>query len=81
MSLATLMHSLQMYTPGPATSFTPRSPCSFSQKEQRGLCLVTLGNLPRRNSMSQPLASAFSFWGLTRPSPDTGDWMISSIRP
>ncbi len=75
------MHSLQMYTPEPATSFTPRSPCSLPQKEQRGLCFVTLGALPLRNSMAQLFASTFSFWGLTSPSPETGAWMMSSMSP
>jgi hypothetical protein len=75
------MHSLQMYTPGPATKRTPRSPCPFPQKEQCGLCLVTLGGFPRRNSMAQVFASAFSLWGLTSPSPETGVWMMSSISP
>jgi len=35
------MHSLQMKTPEPAISFTPRSPCCFPQNEHFGRCLVT----------------------------------------
>src|SRR5262249_17730365 len=55
-SLATLTHSLQMYTPAPATSCTPPSPRSLPQKLHLGRCLTTLGTLPlRRKIMASSL--------------------------
>src|SRR5437879_1774412 len=50
-SFATLMHSLQMKTPEPATSLTPNSPCIFPQNEHFGLCLLTSPLFPLRRKI------------------------------